>query len=262
VSETTGLSTEEMMEGHVRLFSASAIPQAQADGFAALGVATSLLLGLLVRERGEGAPVIASSMLATATHAMADQIVHTPGAAPPLGVSAELRGPSALYRIYDASDGWVFLAAPSAQDWADLVVALHERVDLDSDDRFATSELRVANDVALAEVLAGVLVTGTSGGWEVELTAADVGCVAVSTERIERFFQSDDIGKPSGYVTEVTHPTFDVHPRLTSLVRFSRSSTQALPGVLAGSGTEAILTELGYDDPAIAALREGQIIAG
>jgi crotonobetainyl-CoA:carnitine CoA-transferase CaiB-like acyl-CoA transferase len=167
-----------------------------------------------------------------------------------------------LYRIYDANDGWIFLAAPSPAEWSDLVIALRDRIDLGSDARFATPELRAENDTVLAELLAGVFAVGDSAAWERELLAADVGCVAVSTERIERFFQSDDVGKPSGYVTEVTHPTFDTHLRLNSLVGFSRSQSQALPGVLAGSSTDAILREFGYDEAAIDALRTEQIVAG
>jgi crotonobetainyl-CoA:carnitine CoA-transferase CaiB-like acyl-CoA transferase len=262
IREAPGLSAEEIMAAHAKLSQAAAIPQAQADGFAALGVATSLLLGLLKRERGLGASVIASSMLATATHAMADQVVHVVGEPPRPGVSAELRGLSALYRIYDASDGWVFLAAPAAGDWEALVTGLSPYLDLGNDERFASPELRAANDATLVETLAAVFATGEKSLWEKQLSAADVGCVAVSTERLERFYQGEELGRASGYVTEVVHPTFDEHLRLTPLVRFSRSATQALPGVLAGSSTDAILAEIGYDEAAIADLREREIVGG
>src|SRR5205085_2801539 len=84
------------------------------SGFAALGVTTSLLLGLLARDRtGEGQRVC-SSMLTTATHAMAEQVVDIEGNPPASGPGEDMRGPDALYRVYDAADGWIFLAAPAA----------------------------------------------------------------------------------------------------------------------------------------------------
>jgi crotonobetainyl-CoA:carnitine CoA-transferase CaiB-like acyl-CoA transferase len=260
VQETSGLSPEQVLEASMRLFAGSSILQAQADGFAALGVGTSLLLGLLARERtGEGQRV-SSSMLATVAHAMAEHVVDAPDLPPATVPGADMRGPCALYRIYDAADGWVFLAVGSDAEWHALAAALREEADLAADERFATAALRAANDQALAEALAPVFSGAPKDQWEQRLLAADVACVAVSTERVERFLQGDQTGKASGYVTEVTHPTFGEHLRLAPLVRFSRSATQAKPGVLAGQSTDAILTELGYDQQAIAGLRARKVV--
>jgi crotonobetainyl-CoA:carnitine CoA-transferase CaiB-like acyl-CoA transferase len=260
VAERTGLTPTEIRDCSVRLFAGTAIVQAQADGFAALSLATSMLLGLLARERSGEGPKVSSSMLATATHAMAEHVVDIVGVPPAPGPGEDMRGPNARYRIYDAADGWVFLAAPSESDWNGLTVALRPYVDLGADDRFVTAELRSVNDDALVEVLSGVFAKQTKAEWERELLGADVACVAVSTDRIERFLQDEDTGKAAGYVTEVTHPTFDRHLRLAPLVRFSRSKTQAMPGVLAGQSTELVLGELGYDEARIADLRERKIV--
>jgi crotonobetainyl-CoA:carnitine CoA-transferase CaiB-like acyl-CoA transferase len=171
-----------------------------------------------------------------------------------------MRGPCALYHLYDAADGWVFLAATTDEEWNRLAAALRPYSDLGSDDRFATAELRAANDSALADTLGEVFSKQGEHEWERELLAADVACVAVSTDRIERFLQDDETGKTAGYVVEVTHPTFDRHLRLAPLVQFSRSATQAKPGVLAGEATDTVLRELGYDQAAIADLRERKIV--
>jgi crotonobetainyl-CoA:carnitine CoA-transferase CaiB-like acyl-CoA transferase len=261
VQETSGLSPRQVLEASMQLFAGSSILQAQADGFAALGVGTSLLLGLLARARtGEGQRV-SSSMLATVAHAMAEHVVDGPGLPQAIGPGEDMRGPHALYRIYDAADGWVFLAVTSDAEWLALADALRDEVDLAADARFATAALRAANDKALAETLAELFSGAPKGRWEERLLAADVACVAVSTERVERFLQGEQTGKASGYVVEVTHPTFEQHLRLAPLVRFSRSATQAKPGVLAGQATDAILTELGYDSGAIADLRARKIVA-
>ena len=260
VQETSGLSPQQVLEASMQLFAGSSILQAQADGFAALGVGTSMLLGLLARARtGEGQRV-SSSMLAVVAHAMAEHVIDGSGLPSPAGPGEDMRGPHALYRIYDAADGWVFLAVISEAEWLALAEALRDEVDLAADARFASAALRAANDRALAQTLAHVFSGAPKGEWEDGLLAADVACVAVSTERVERFLQGEETGKASGYVVEVTHPALEEHLRLAPLVRFSRSATQAKPGVLAGQATDPILTELGYDSDAIADLRIRKIV--
>ena len=224
VRQVPGIPIAEVRDCSIRLFSGAAIVQAQADGFAALGVATSLLLGLLARERTGEAHRVSSAMLVTAAHAMAEQIIDVEGQGPAPCADEDMRGLGALYRIYDAASGWVFLAAPSARDWQGLAAALQAHgPDLAADARFATPELRAAHDGELAEALSAAFSKRGADDWEHDLLAADVGCVAVTTRRIERVLQDDDFGVAAGYVVEVDHPTFDRHLRLAPLVRFSRS---------------------------------------
>ena len=239
---------------------AGTVVQAQADGFAALGVASALALGLLARARGAGAQEISATMLRTNVHAMSGEAVTYPGSPAAPAPDSTLRGFSALYRVYDASDGWVFLATPQEHEWQTLVEALAPYADLASDPLFATAEERTTNDAALAEMLAEVFTRRTKGEWEHDLLAAGVGCVAVATVEIEEVYLSEDFGRASDYVVDVVHPTFDDHPRLAPLARFSRSSTRALPGVLAGAHTDSILAELGRSASTIADLHERKIV--
>ena len=173
---------------------------------------------------------------------------------------AEMRGLSALYRTYDANDGWVFLAAPAQPEWPKLVTALAGELDLAADSRFATASDRSAHDGALGDVLAAVFARRSKADWERHMLSADVGCVAVTTDSIESVYWSQEFGRASGYLADVHHPTFEDHPRMAPLVRFSRSATQAKPGVLAGSHTDAILAELGFGPAAIIDLRERKIV--
>jgi crotonobetainyl-CoA:carnitine CoA-transferase CaiB-like acyl-CoA transferase len=261
VPERPDLTIEEIRTHARHLQPAGTVTQAQPDGLAAVGVSDALMLGLAARDRGAGGQSIVTSMLTTVAGAMADFVVDRDRDERRLQPDAELRGLHALYRIYDAADGWVFLAAPQEHEWQRLVRALADRVDLAADDRFATAAVRRAHDDELVDVLAGTFAKADPDEWERELLAAGVACVAVSTAPVEEFLQSDEVGRASGWVTEVVHPTFDAHLRLAPLVRFSRSATQAKPGVLAGSATDAVLRELGYDDVAIADLRARRIVA-
>lgn len=260
VPEDPTISLEELSARSAQLRAASASRYASADGTAALGVATALLMGLLVRERGAGGQHIVSSMLQSTAHAMADYVVDFSGVQRAVGPGSELRGPSALYRIYDASDGWIFLAILQGEEWERLVETLSPYVALGSDPRFSTEVHRRTHDAALTGVLAEVFMTRKKDDWQRDLTAADVACVAVTTGPPEALLMSDEYGRASGYITDINHPVFDDHPRLAPVVRFSRSATQAKPGGLCGDCTDAVLSELGYDGNQIADLRSRRVV--
>lgn len=261
VAERAGLTLEEMQDGARRLSAAGAMANAQADGFAALGVATAIMFGLTARDRGAGGQELFSSMLNTGAHAMSAQAVTYPGAPHEPAPDPELRGLGALYRQYDTADGYVFLAAPSDHEWRRLAAALAPYADLANDDRFASASARNSRPHELIDALAAVFTAKSAAEWESELLPQGIGCVAVWTGSIEDRLFDDDFGRASGYVADVTHPTFDDHPRLAPYIRFSRSRTQALPGVLAGQQTDDVLAWLGKSPKEVADLRDRKIVA-
>ena len=260
VEERPDLTMDQIQDGARRLSAAGALANAQADGFAALGVATAILFGLVARRRGAGGQELFSSMLNTGAHAMSAQAVTYPGAPREPAPDAELRGLGALYRIYDAADGYVFLASPSDVEWNQLATALAPYTGAAGDPRFADAASRRSNTTALIEALAGVFAAKSAPDWEDELLPQGIACVALNTDSIESLMYDDSFGRASGYVVDVTHPTFDEHLRLAPYLRFSRSKTQALPGVLAGQHTDEILTRLGRTADEIADLRSRNVV--
>lgn len=252
VAEREGMTIEEIRHGSFLLTVGAVIVNAQADGFAALGVATAMLLGLLARARGAGGQEMTTTMVNTNSHAMSAETVDYPGSPGEPRPDLDMRGLHARYRTYDAADGWVFLAAPSDREWQRLVGALAPYTDL--------SDIDSSDDVALAAVLARVFASRSKDDWERDLRAAGVACVAVTTTTIETALWSEDFGRASSYLVDVEHPVFGDHPRMAALVRFSRSTTQAKPGVLLGAHTDAVLTELGKDEATIADLRDRKIV--
>jgi crotonobetainyl-CoA:carnitine CoA-transferase CaiB-like acyl-CoA transferase len=261
VPERSDLTLQEMQDGARRMGAAAAGANATADGLAALGVGTAVLVGVLARARGARVDPLLTTMVSSVSHAMSSEVVTYDGAPATPSPGTELRGFGARYRIYDTSDGEVFLAAPGDAEWATLADALALHVDLRADPRFATEAERVANDAALVDVLTGVFATRSKAEWERDLLAADCACVAVTMDPLETVMLSEDFGRASGYIADVVHPTFDEHPRLAPTVRFSRSTTQAGAGQLKGAHTDAILAELGYGDDAIADLRAKEVVA-
>ena len=253
------LSLAEIRDGARRLYGAGALANAQPDGLAALGVASAIMFGVVARDRGHGGQELFTSMLSTGAHVMSAQTVDWPGSVAEPAVDADLRGFQALYRVYDAAAGYVFLAAPTRREWERLV-ATPAFAGLAADGRFGDPSARAAHDNELAEALGTVFATAAADQWERELLAVDVGCVAVNTDGIEVILLDTPLGRDSGYVADVVHPVFDEMPRIAPLIRFSRSATQAKPGILAGQHTDAILAELGRDAAAIADLRERGIV--
>jgi crotonobetainyl-CoA:carnitine CoA-transferase CaiB-like acyl-CoA transferase len=257
-----GLSMAEIQDGARKLSAASAISNAQADGFAALGVSTAILFGLAARSLGAGGQELFSSMINTGAHAMSAQAVTYPGAPAEASPDDQLRGLCATYRVYDTADGYVFLAVPSQGAWERFISALstdNEPAALRAP-TFSTRESRAANDHALIAALSELFAMKPAAMWESELLPQGVGLVKVATTSIETVMYDETFGRASGYVADAVHPTFDEYTRLAPFVRFSRSETQSLPSVLSGQQTDSLLAEFGTSAEAIADLRSRSIV--
>lgn len=256
---TATSSLQDVMQHAPRVLSAGTAPELQCDGLAALSVASVMLTALVGRDRGQPVPDVRISMLATATHVLTDWLVDYPGAPQPIAPTPGGNGLSALYRMYDAVDGRVLLAAPQSKEWASLVRALREFIDLADDERFGSPEVRARFDDDLADRLAQLFMTESAGFWEAHLTAAGVGCVRVHEGAPARLIQQDP-ELAAEYAVEAHSPVFDEHLRLSPLVGLSRSATRAPGGCLAGEHTASVLREFGYDDATIAAWQDIGVI--
>jgi crotonobetainyl-CoA:carnitine CoA-transferase CaiB-like acyl-CoA transferase len=249
---------EQLLRGARNLWAGGAVPAVQSDGIAALGVGSGLMLGLYAKRRGIVMTDLVTTMLGSCTQALISRNTSYPGRQALTRVDDEFRGLGPLYRLYQASDGWVFLAGPAQRDWSALRAALGGYGDL-SDDRFATPEGREVNGDALVTALAAIFVTRAKDQWEADLTAADVGCVAVAQENAEWRMQDDEFYQ-AGYAVDTASPVFDEHRRPAPLNRFSRSATKAGAGCRLGQHTDALLREIGYDDERIADLRKRDVV--
>lgn len=243
----------------MRLHAAGASPSVQADGVAALGVGSALMLGIYAHARGIEIPEMVTTMFGTAHQALISHNVSYPGRVDAPTPDAEFFGLGPLYRLYPAADGWVFLAAPKASEWDVLTAALAPYADLAGDPRFSSPEARADHGDALAEALAAIFVTKPKRVWEEELSAQDVGCVEAADDTLEWVLQDDEFFE-AGYSVEAVSPIFDEHRRLAPLQRFSRSTTKADGGCTIGQHTAAVLAELGRDEATIADLAERGVV--
>jgi crotonobetainyl-CoA:carnitine CoA-transferase CaiB-like acyl-CoA transferase len=229
-----------------------------ADGYAAVTVGTALVLGVLARKRGHGGQSMLTTMLSTATHALSEDMVRYEGRGPVEQADADLYGLSALYRLYETQEGWVFLAAPSSREWDRLTASVPGLAD---DERFRTEEDRRTHDDALAEVLSALFRTRPAADWEHCLRAADVACVVVVPGPVEGgYLDEGSVGQVSGFVTSCEHPFLGEMPRLAPMVRFSRSSTVAGDACAVGQHTRPVLRGLGYSEERIDALLASGVV--
>ena len=238
-----------------------------ADHSTAMVNAVGLLLGLYARERtGEG-QYVESTMINANAYLNVDDFYWHEGKQPRPLPDRDGYGLHALYRLYRAKGGWVFLACPFENEWEALCRVLDQpelRPGLRDDPHFSSSQAREKHDDDLADELSRVFAAAEPLYWEDLLTAADVACVRAEDRGMYYFFDADPhlrVGKgESGLLTQVEAPRFGEFWRYSPVVSFSETSGRAGPGPLKGQHTRAILRELGYAEEQILDLKERKVV--
>jgi crotonobetainyl-CoA:carnitine CoA-transferase CaiB-like acyl-CoA transferase len=224
-------------------------------GGGALMAAFGILAALRERDRsGEGQVVDVSmadgalSWLAmTAAQYLADGVV------PKRGEGA-LNGGLLCYRPYRCADGWVTLGALEPkffQAWCrgvgreDLIEKQFER----------------PGSPAHAEV-EQVFLTKTRDEWQ--QFASEVDCCLEPVLDLDEALDSDLV-RERDMVVELDQPGVEQPVRLLGVpVKLDRTpgDPNRLPGPALGEHTDEVLRDLGYDDAAVAALKESGAVAG
>jgi crotonobetainyl-CoA:carnitine CoA-transferase CaiB-like acyl-CoA transferase len=263
-SHDTGEPATDLDDLHrraVKLHAGGAVPAVQSDGIAAHGVGSALLVALYAQRRGMTLTNVVTTMLGTVQQAMITYNASYASRPADKAADDQLFGMNALYRMYRAADGYVFLAAPLPREWPALTKAMSPYVDLHADRHFADAESRAAHDDELIAALTTVFASKTKLEWEHELCAQDVGCVEVVEANSELVLQTDPYYE-AGYAVDAHSPIFEEHRRLAPLCTFSRSRTRADAGCTIGQHTDAVLREIGLDEAAIADLRAKEVVGG
>ena len=230
-----------------------------ADHNTAMVNAVGLVLGLYARERTGKAQYVESTMIAANAYANVDDFYWHEGKQPRPLPDSNGYGLHALYRLYRAKSGWVFLACPFEDEWEALCRTI-DRTDILDDLRFATREIREEHDDALADELARVFAGEDPLYWEQLLTAADVACVKAEDRGMYFFFNEDPHVRENGLLTQVEAPRYGEFWRYSPVVDLSDSSGRAGPGPLKGQHTRPLLRELGYTDEQIHELKQRKVV--
>ena len=230
------------------------------DVNAALGLGSSLLLGLRAAEELGVGQYQLTTMIASNLYANADGAVRGPGIPPRRQPDGELLGQGPLYRLYRTSDdAWVFLAAPFEHEWRALCAELGREEWL-ADSRFESPEAREQHGEALAAALADAFLTRSSGEWERDLAARDVACVRADAASVAEFAVNEEANRELGFTVRVSHPTFGEYWRHGPIVTLDSAPSTIRAACEPGEHTRQILAELGYAPAEIERFRDTGIV--
>lgn len=230
------------------------------DANAASAVFSTLLLGIYgLRKTGTGTWV-STTMIGGNAVAYSDDFNAYDGK-PPLAVAdSEMHGLHALYRLYKAKTGWVFLAAPRQKEWEALAAGLGG-AELARDPRFATEAGRRSNDEALSGAIGDLLAKKDAAEWEASLVPERIAIVQASEIGYSEFTCTDPVLRETGLVVEVDSPIFGPILRAAPPLEFSETPGRAAPGCKVAQHSRAILTELGHDADRISSLVDAEVVS-
>lgn len=160
------------------------------------------------------------------------------------GVSPTRRGNThatiAPYETFEASDGWINIAAANDKFWH-LLCAAAETEPLKTDPRFVTAPLRSTNKTALFELLAPTIRAKSRSHWIEVLTAAGVPCGIIRT--VGEVCEAPQL-VDRGMVGTVEHPAAGPIRYIASPARFDgHPLPQAAPPPMLGEHEEEILRD-------------------
>ena len=223
------------------------------DDTNALMLAVAVLMALNHRDRtGEGQK-IDMSLMKTGALATSDDFMRYEGKKDRPLADAGVRGMSALYRMYETEEGWVFLSCVQEKEWERLKDALHGEWDEPGVSFEDASAIDPWNE-DLCEVIGSVFARGTAREWEARLVEKGVPCVRVAEGNLEGFYENGH-AVDTGMVYEGDHPVYTGLKQPGVLVHFSETETvDNPPSALLGQHTVEVLGEVGYSSEEIEAM--------
>ena len=227
------------------------------DKIAALNAAQAVSTALYVREKtgGQGQHVELSMLDAVLSFLWSGEMDgHT-------FLENQAEGPeesSPFDLIYETGDGYVCVATVTSAQWVGFANATGNSHWL-QDPRFATSEAREAHRTERLELMQEVLRTRPTDEWIERLEQADVPCSRIHTRR--EIVHHPHLAASESLV-EYRHPDAGGIRQARDPARFDRTPTSPvlMPPML-GEHTGEVLSEAGYSEPEVAALRSARVIA-
>ena len=222
-------------------------------------LAVAVLMALNHRDRtGEGQK-IDLSLMKTGALATSDDFMRYEGKKARALADAGVHGMSALYRMYETAEGWVFLSCVQEKEWERLKDVLSGEWD-EPEITFEDANVMDPWNEELCEVIAAVFAKGTAREWEARLVEKGVPCVKVAQGNMEGFYENAHAIE-TGMVYEGDHPVYTGLKQPGVLVHFSETGTvDNPPSALIGEHTVEVLGEMGYSSEEIEAMLKAGLV--
>ena len=168
-------------------------------------------------------------------------------------------GLTALYRLYEATDGWLCLVVIDEWQWQALADVL-PHLGLADDERFSDIHRRQANDDVLCALLESALKTRTTTEWFQLFDDAGVPC-EIANPSFGREIFLDPLMRQLGLVVEHQHPKLGRFEQFGNTIDFSVTSgvVQGPPPIV-GQHTREILSQYGFAAEQIEELLASQVV--
>ncbi len=194
-------------------------------------VATTAVLGLHARRASGKGQKIYIDMFGANAYANWDDFLSYEGKPERTPVDQGGFGLSALYRLYECREGWIFLGAVTERQKTMLSKCLD--IDVSSPD--------------VAQRLSDIFQTKPALTWEASLAPRGIGCVVADEAAPPAWFLHDEHVKAERLLVPAIHPEWGNYLRLGPMVEFDSTATYA-GTELAGGSTLSLLQEMNYSD--------------
>jgi crotonobetainyl-CoA:carnitine CoA-transferase CaiB-like acyl-CoA transferase len=234
--------------------------EANPDYNGGLASAAAVAMALWARERTGQGQALETRMMLSNAYTLSEHFIDYPARPARVLPDRDVFGLHALYRLYAASDGWVFVAAAGDREFARLCAVLG-RAELAADALFATPDARAANQAALASELGAVLATRPAAAWEADAIAHGVALVESDRGVHAAYIFDAPWAEELGFVETTTAGSMGPYRRYGRGVRTACSLPPTSGADEAGSATRHVLASVGYDDEEIDKLLASGVVS-
>lgn len=213
------------------------------DPNTALVVTTSIMLGLVARQRTEEGQQIFIDMFGANAYANSDDFLSYPGKPKRAMPDEQLLGLSATYQLYScANEQWVFLALTNKDERGRFIDVLSA-----NGIPALSAQLLAADSTETRAALTELFALHDADFWQCLMVGAGIGCVRANGNVPSEFWLSDSQADALDLTVAVEHPLWGNYRRHGPMALFD-GKTQALSGPpLSGQHNNELLLQSGYD---------------